>query len=94
MIQYNSLIQKIKFISINQLFEKYKNVITQPILSYIFYFNGTDIVERNSGLWDKIIKRDVVIKSIFFIGKKYLQSNIKIENDVIFLFSILRNSDS
>ena len=79
LIQYNSLIQKIKFISINQLFEKYKNVITQPILSYIFYFNGTDIVERNSGLWDKIIKRDVVIK---------------IENDVIFLFSILRNSDS
>ena len=94
LIQYNSLIQKIKFISINQLFEKYKNVITQPILSYIFYFNGTNVDERNSGLWDKIIKRDVVIKSIFFIGKKYLKSNFKIENDVIFLFSILRNSDS
>ena len=94
LVQYNSLIQKINFISINQLFEKYKNVITQPILSYIFYFNGTDIGERNSGLWDKIIKRDVVIKSISFIGKKYLKSNIKIENDVIFLFSILQNSDS
>ena len=71
MVQYNSLIQKTDFISINRLYDKYKNIIFQPILSYIFYFNGSDIEERNSGLWDKIIKRDVVIKSIFFIGKKY-----------------------
>ena len=71
MVQYNSLIQKTDFISINRLYDRYKNIIFQPILSYIFYFNGSDVEERNSGLWDKIIKRDVVIKSIFFIGKKY-----------------------
>jgi len=94
MVQYNSLIQKTDFISINRLYDKYKNIIFQPILSYIFYFNGSDIEERNSGLWDKIIKRDVVIKSIFFIGKKYLKSNIMIENDVILLFSLLQKSES
>lgn len=94
MIQYNSLIQKTDFISINRLYEKYKNIITQPLLSYIFYYNENDVEERNSGLWDKIIKRDIVIKSLFFIGKKYLRSNIKIENDVILLFSLLKNSIS
>ena len=94
MVQYNSLIQKKGFISVNKLYDKYKNIITQPLLSYIFYFDNNTPGERNSGLWDKIIKREIVIKSLLFIGKNYISKNIRIENDVILLFSILKNSNS
>ena len=94
LVQYNSLIEKKEYISVNKLFERYQNIITQPFLSYIFFFNKTSSDERNSGLWDKIIRKDVVIKSLFFIGKNYLNQNIKIENDVILLFSVLQNSES
>lgn len=94
MIQYNSLIQKKDFITINKQYEKFKNIIYQPFLSYIFYFNGSTCFERNTALWDKIIRREVVINSIFFIGKKYIHKNIIIENDVILLYSFLQNSES
>ena len=95
LIQYNSLIQINNRIFINHYYEKFKNIIiTQPLLSYIFYFNNSTSEEKNAGLWDKIIKKEIVLKSINYIGMNYLGKNIKIENDVILLFSILQNSQS
>ena len=69
----------------------YKKIIYQPILSYIYYYDG---IEENTALWDKLIKRDNALQSINYIGEKFYKERIIIENDVIILFSLLRNSKS
>ena len=69
----------------------YKKIIYQPILSYIYYYDG---IEENTALWDKLIKRDNALQSINYIGETIYKERIIIENDVIILFSLLRNSKS
>ena len=69
----------------------YENIIYQPILSYIYYYKGREV---NTALWDKLIKRDNAIQSINYIGEKFYKERITIENDVIILFSLFRNSKS
>lgn len=71
----------------------YKNIIRQPILSYIFYYDKSG-VENNVVLWDKLVKKSVVLKSLNYIGEKFIQAKIIIENDVILLFSILHLAES
>ena len=48
----------------------------------------------NYHLWDKLIKKKVVIKSLHYIGLKFLNKRIIIENDVVLLFSLFRKSNS
>ena len=75
---------------------KYEKIIKQPILSSLFYYN--DITKRaeelNTALWDKLVNKETVIKAINFIGVKYYNEFIKIENDVILLFSIFRVAET
>ena len=42
----------------------------------------------------QINKKTVLIKSIKYIGKKFLHKKIIVENDVVILFSVFRNADS
>ena len=95
-VQFNSIFQKINYFSLNTRYYKYENVIKQPILSHIFYYNSTTKKgdELNTALWDKLIQRKTAIKAVNFIGKDYYSENIKIENDVILLFSLFRMADS
>ena len=96
-VQFNSVFEKKNSnIYISRRHYKYDNIIYQPILSYIFYYNknyerGT---ESNTALWDKLIKREVVRKVFRFIGKKFINKKIIIENDVIILFSLFKNAKS
>ena len=95
-IQFNSIFKTNETLKLNQRYFKYDNIIKQPILSYVFYYNenGKKGAELNTALWDKLIKKDVVAKTIKFIGREYYEQNIKIENDVILLYSLFRISTS
>ena len=74
----------------------YENIIYQPYLSYIHYYN----IENKKGeeyiyaLWNKLIKREIVKKSFVWIGEIYLKEKIKTHNDLIILFAFLRNANS
>ena len=72
----------------------YFDVIYQPILSYIYYYRKNKGDEKNTALWDKLIKKEVVYKSLSFLGGKYIKERIIIENDVALLFSIFKHSNS
>ena len=75
---------------------KYKKIIRQPYLSYAFFYNENTQKgdELNTALWDKLLNRNLAIKTINFIGKEYFNEIIKIENDVILLFSLFQMADS
>ena len=53
----------------------FSDIIKQPFLSYIFYYNETTKKEAqfNAALWDKLINRNVAIKTINFINNDYLK---------------------
>ena len=95
-VQFNAIIQANKTIKIKYKYHVYSNIVKQPFLSYMFYYNETtkkgDVL--NTALWDKLIKREIAIKTINFIGKDYIKKRIIIENDVILLFSLFQNADS
>ena len=97
MIEFNSVFEKNNTsIFISRRYYKYSDIIYQPILAYIYYYNYKEKkgIEHNTALWDKLIKRKIVLKSLKYIGKKFLEKNIIIENDVIFLFALFRNAKS
>jgi len=96
MVQFHSVYQWNDSIVINQGYYKYKNIIEQPFLSYIFYYNyrNRNGDEQNTALWDKLVERKTVLNSINFIGDEYIHKKVKIENDVILLFSIFHSSSS
>ena len=95
-VQFNSIFQRNNSIILSNRYYKYDIVIKQPILSYIFYYNEIKkkAEELNTALWDKLIKKDTVFKAVNFIGEDYYKEKIKIENDVIILFSLFRIADS
>lgn len=45
-------------------------------------------------LWNKLIKRKIVNKAFKWIEEKYLKEKIIIHNDLIILFSLLKNANS
>ena len=95
-IQFNTIFRRNQTLSLNIRYYKYKNIIRQPILSYIFYYNENTKRgdEFNTALWDKLINKNIAVKAIQYIGEKYLKETIKIENDVILLFSVFQVSES
>ena len=93
-IQFSSIIKRRNKLVINKRCKEYKNIIYQPILSYIYYYKRNTGREGNIVLWDKLIKREVTLKAINYIGEKFIKQGIIIENDVVLLFSLLRNSKS
>jgi len=92
-VQFLSIEQKNQTIYTTKNYYKYKNIIYQPILNYIFYSNSSGF-EKNVVLWDKLVKKKVILKSLKYIGKRFIQNRIIIENDVIFLFSIFKMAES
>ena len=93
-IQFSSIIKSRNKLIINKRCKEYKNIIYQPILSYIYYYKRDTGREGNIVLWDKLIKREITLKAINYIGEKFIKQGIIIENDVVLLFSLLRNSKS
>ena len=94
MIQFHSIFQYKDKVYVSRRYYKFLNVIYQPLLSYVFYYNKNKGAENNTALWDKLIKKEVVLNSFKFIGEKYYNDRIIIENDVLILFSLFRNCKS
>ena len=96
MIQFNTIFNRYNVLELNRRYYNYENVINQPILSYIFYYNYTNRNgdEQNTALWDKLIQKETIIKACDFIGEEYFRENIRVENDVILLYSIFRKAHS
>ena len=95
MIEFNSVFERNSTnIYITRRYFKYSSIIKQPILSYIFYYQKNKGAELNTALWDKLIKREIIIKSLNYIGNKYLNKRVIIENDVIILFALFQKSNS
>jgi glycosyltransferase involved in cell wall biosynthesis len=78
MVEFHSVYDNLTKICINRNYYKYHDIIYQ----------------QNTALWDKLIRKEVVLKSLKNIGENYLNKNIIIENDVIILFSLFRNANS
>jgi glycosyltransferase involved in cell wall biosynthesis len=93
-VEFTSIFQINDSLFVNRYHYIYKNIIYKPFLPYVFYYNISDGFEWNQALWNKLIKNQVVKKSFKYIGEDYLKKNIKIENDVILLFSIFQNARS
>ena len=94
MIEFHSVYDNVTEININRNYYKYRDIIYQPILSHIYYYQKNKADEQNTALWDKLIRKEVALKSLQNIGENYLSKNIIIENDVIILFSLFRNANS
>ena len=94
MIEFHSVYDNVTEININRNYYKYRDIIYQPILSHIYYYQKNKADEQNTALWDKLIRKEVALKSLQNIGENYLNKNIIIENDVIILFSLFRNANS
>ena len=96
MIQFNSIFYLQGNFILSKRYYFYKNIIQQPFLSYIFYYNELthEGCESNTALWDKLLERNIALKAINYIGNEYIAKNIIIENDVILLFSLFQMSDS
>ena len=94
MVEFHSVYDNLTRIYINRNYYQYLDIIYQPILSHIYYYQKNKGDEQNTALWDKLIKKDIVLKSLKNIGENYLSKNIIIENDVIILFSLFRNANS
>ena len=89
-VQFHAVWQTKNNISIHTIPYKYQKIIYNPILSYLFYYNINKGDELNYALWDKLIKKTIVLKAFKFIGDNYLKKNIIIHNDLIVLFSLLQ----
>ena len=94
MVEFHSVYDNLTTICINRNYYKCRDIIYQPILSHIYYYQKNKGDEQNTALWDKLIKKDIVLKSLKNIGENYFSKNIVIENDVIILFSLFRNANS
>ena len=94
MVEFHSVYDNVTRININRNYYKYRDIIYQPILSHIYYYQKNKGDEQNTALWDKLIRKEIVLKSLENIGENYLNKNIIIENDVIILFTLFRNANS
>jgi glycosyltransferase involved in cell wall biosynthesis len=95
-IQFHTVRQDRNRIFISNVSYSYKNIIYQPYLSYVHYYNiknkkGSEYIYA---LWDKLIKKEIANKAFKWIGEEYLKEKIIMHNDFIILFSFLRNANS
>ena len=64
-------------------------IVYQPELSDQMYYGRKRLQQDNFFIFNKIIKTEIFLKSLIFIGDEYLKENIYINEDLIQLFSIL-----
>ena len=95
-VQFHTLWKNKNRISISNFSYNHEKTIYQQYLSYIYYYNIKTKKgdEYNYALWNKLIKRKIVNKAFKWIGENYLKEKIIIHNDLIILFSLLKNARS
>jgi glycosyltransferase involved in cell wall biosynthesis len=75
--------------------EKTKDsIIYQPELSEEMYYGSGRLKQINYYIYNKIIKKDIFLKSLIYIGDETLKENLYIHEDLIQLFCLLRVANS
>ena len=70
------------------ILNKNSRPIQQPKTNIIFFNNPTRY------LWDKLIKKDIFVKSIYFMPEKYRKERFLIHNDEIACFGVFKMANS
>ena len=70
------------------ILNKKSNLLYQPKTKTVFFNNPTRY------LWDKLIKKNIFVKSINFMDKKYRKERFVIHNDETACFGIFKIADS
>ena len=85
-VQFNHIVGNI---TNNKLFKKnISGIIYRPQIKNLFF------IMKDRYLWDKLIKRDVFIKSIYFMKEKFRKERFSIHNDDTACFGIFRIANS
>lgn len=71
-----------------------RNIIYQPELSDQMYYGRGRLQQDNFFIFNKIIRTEIFLRSLIYIGDDYLKENIYMNEDLIQLFSVLRVANS
>ena len=70
------------------------SIIYQPELSDEMFYGKGRLSQTNYYVYNKIIKREVFLKSLIYIGDETLKENLYMHEDLIQLFCLLRVANS
>ena len=70
------------------ILNNFSRIIYQPKTNLVFFNNPTRY------LWDKLIKKQIFVKSIYFMDEKYRKERFIIHNDEIACFGIFKSADT
>ena len=72
----------------------HNNIIYQPELSDQMYYGRGFLKQVNFFIFNKIIKKEIYLKALIYMGDDILKENIYMNEDIIQIFSLLRVANS
>ena len=87
-VQFYFLMGNHKISELSNEFKYKSGILYQPKLKQIFYYGQT----RN--LWDKLIKRDILIKSEEFMREEFKNERYEVHDDDALFYGLIKIADS
>ena len=87
-VQFYFLMGNHKISELSNEFKYKSGILYQPKLKQIFYYGQT----RN--LWDKLIKRDILLKSEEFMKEEFKNERYEVHDDDALFFALIKIADS
>ena len=87
-VQFYFLMGNHKISELSNEFKYKSGILYQPQLKQIFYYGQT----RN--LWDKLIKRDILIKSEDFMNEEFKNERYEVHDDDALFYGLIKIADS
>ena len=87
-VQFYFLMGNFKVSELSTHFKYKSGILYQPQIKEIFYYGQT----RN--IWDKLIKREVLIKSENFMNEEFKKERYEVHDDDALFFGIIKSAES
>ena len=87
-VQFYFLMGNFKVSELSTHFKYKSGILYQPQIKEIFYYGQT----RN--IWDKLIKREVLIKSENFMQEEFKKERYEVHDDDALFFGIIKSAES
>ena len=87
-VQFYFLMGNFKVSELSTHFKYKSGILYQPQIKEIFYYGQT----RN--IWDKLIKREVLIKSENFMNEEFKKERYEVHDDDAIFFGIIKSAES
>ena len=87
-VQFYFLMGNFKVSELSTHFKYKSGILYQPQIKEIFYYGQT----RN--IWDKLIKREVLIKSGNFMNEEFKKERYEVHDDDAIFFGIIKSAES